>query len=416
MSRRGSVLSQRVDAAVADERRQSMRALLMHPLITAAGMREVLALVRRHGDWLREWFAHHAGWHLHIDAEVARLNKTPATLSATHAALDQHDQPFTRRRYVLFCLALASLERSGRQITLRRLAEDLLGQIAGDPVLIAAGIELDTDRREDRGDLVAIGRYLVGLQVIARVHGDEESYLSASGDCLYAVRRGILARMLATRVGPSQIVPETPEARLNELQRELPGEGEEARNHMIRIRLVRHLLECPVLYEADLDQEQRLYLRTQRPHLLKVLTEATGLVAEIRAEGIALVDPERELTDDPLPVEGTDGHAALLIAGWMVDLMRADPGVRIPIAAVESQVARYAAANKLWRRDTRTAEGSLVLSGQLIDSFIALDLVRRERDVIVPLPALARFGLAEEAEAVGVSAFVAIQQNLFEPT
>ncbi len=399
MSRGGGVLSRCVDGAVADERRQALRALLMHPLITAVGKPEFLALTRRHGEWLREWFAHHAGWHLHVDAELARLNKTPSEVQSTHPARDKYGEPFTRRRYVLLCLALASLERAGRQITLQRLAEDLQGQITGDPVLVAS-LDINTERREDRADLVAVGRYLVGLDVIVRVHGDEESFLSAGGDCLYAVRRGILSRVLAARIGPSQVEAAQPIERMNALQRELPGEGEEARNRMIRTRLVRHLLERPVLYEAELDEETRIYLRTQRPHLLRVLTEATGLVAEIRAEGIALVDPERELTDYPMPEEGTDSHAALLLAGWLVEQMRATETARVPLAAVESQVAASAAVNPRWRRDARTPEGSLLLAHHLIATFVSLDLARREGDMLVPLPALARFGLAEEVIVV----------------
>lgn len=409
----GRILSQRVDAAVADERRQALRALLMQPLITAAGERELLATIRRHGEWLREWFAHHADWHLHIDAEVARLNKTPASVSSAHPACDKHGQPFTRRRYVLLCLALASLERAGRQITLCKLADDLHGQIAGDPELLAAGIDLDAECREDRADLVAVGRYLVGLHVMMRVHGDEESYLSAGGDCLYAIRRGILARVLSTRIGPSQVVDENPSVRLHELQRELSGEGDEARNHMIRTRLVRHLLERPVLYEAEIDHETRNYLRTQRPHLMRVITEATGLIAEVRAEGIALVDPDSELTDYPLPEVGTDSHAALLLAGWLVDHLRADASARIPLAAVESHVAACAAANPQWRREARTADGALALARQLIVCFVSLDLARCDGDIFVPLPALARFGLAEKNESVDSSDDEATQQSLF---
>lgn len=410
MSGRGNVLSRRVDAAVADERCQAMRVLLMHPLITAAGRPDLLVLVRRHGEWLRAWFAHHADWHLHVDSELARLNKTPSAIDATHPALDKHGEAFTRRRYVLLCLALASLERSGRQITLQRLAEDLQGQITGDPVLVAAAIELNTDRREDRADLVAVGRCLVGLHVIARVHGDEESYLSAGGDCLYAIRRGILSRVLAARIGPSQVESEEPNERLRALQRELTGEGEEARNRTIRTRLVRHLLERPVLYESELDLDERNYLSMQRPHLLKVLTEATGLVAEVRAEGIALVDPERELTDYPMPEEGTDSHAALLLAAWLVERLRNDANEPVPLAAVEAHVTACAALNPRWRREARTLEGSLDLARRLVSIFVSLGLVRRQTDVLVPLPALARFGLAEDID-VGASPAEALSQR-----
>lgn len=397
MSGRGSLLSRQVTAAAADERQQALRALLMKPLLTAAGEPALLALVRRHAPYLAEWFSHYAGWHLHVEPEVARLNKTPAGVDSTHAALDKHGEPFTRRRYVLLCLALASLERAGRQTTLRRLAEDIQGQLAADPELTACEMTLNAERREDRADLVSVGRFLVELQVIWRVHGDEDSYLSADGDCLYAVRRSVLARLLASRVGPSQIRAAEGEGRLWELQRELEPEGEDARNRGIRHRIVRQLLERPVLYDDALDAQAREYLVSQRPHLLPALARATGLIPEIRAEGIALVDRERDLTDYPLPTEGTDGHAALLLAAWLVDRLRRSPKEPAAMAEIEALISRHAADNPRWRQDARTPDGAHLLAKRLVKVFISLDLVARHGDVIVPLPALARFGLADDA-------------------
>jgi hypothetical protein len=44
------------------------------------------------------------------------------------------------------------------------------------------------------------------------------------------------------------------------------------------------------------------------------LCEATGLVAEQRAEGLALTDTSGQLTHVAMPAEGTDAHAPLLVA------------------------------------------------------------------------------------------------------
>ena len=59
---------------------------------------------------------------------MARLFKQAATPhDATHPARDVRSrQPFGRRRYVLTCLALATLERADAQITLGRLAEQVV--------------------------------------------------------------------------------------------------------------------------------------------------------------------------------------------------------------------------------------------------------------------------------------------------
>lgn len=397
MSAKGGILSKHVTAAVADERQQALRSLLMKPLLTAVADAERLALVRRHAAYLSEWVSHYAGWHLHVESEFARLSKTPASVDASHPALDKQGEPFTRRRYVLLCLALASLERGGRQITLKKLAEDIQGQLGSDPILVEARINLNTERREDRSDLVSVGRFLVDLQVIGRVHGDEESYLSATGDCLYAIRRNILARVMASRIGPSQVESSNAHERLQELQRELVPESDDARNRAIRHSIVRSLLERPVLYLRTLDEQSREYLTSQRPHLLPILTKATGLIEEVRAEGIALVDQEKELTDYPLPTEGTNGHAALLLAAWLVERLRRAPGEPVALAEAESFVLARANENALWRRDARTPEGSQLLARQLVAIFASLDLIAFHDDVIIPLPALARFGLAEAA-------------------
>ncbi len=66
-----------------------------------------------------------------------------------------------------------------------------------------------------------------------------------------------------------------------------------------------------------------------------------GLTAEIRAEGIALLDPADELTDLALPGPGTLAQAALLLAERLVEDLRpvdtdtAPPAVLIPDALID---------------------------------------------------------------------------------
>src|SRR5680860_1469947 len=171
---RGSagLLVDAVAAAEAEERRTAIRALLVQPLLTAAMDRTAFPLVRKHASALRTWFADQTGWHLHVDAEPARLRKPPAVARPSR-------QPFSRRRYVLVCLTLAVLERGEGQITLGWLAERLLG-MAGDPALAGAGFAFALDTREDRSDLVAAVRLLIDHGLLARVAGDEQAYVNLS--------------------------------------------------------------------------------------------------------------------------------------------------------------------------------------------------------------------------------------------
>ncbi len=122
---------------------------MQNPLLTPDGAQaEEFALVRRHREWLAAWFAHHADWSLSVTAEVARLRKEPAiTTDSSRGALDaRSEESFTRTRYVLFCLAIAALERSDPQITLGRLAEAVTNALASDPGFAEAGFLWSLDR------------------------------------------------------------------------------------------------------------------------------------------------------------------------------------------------------------------------------------------------------------------------------
>ena len=71
-----------------------------------------------------------------------------------------------------------------------------------------------------------------------------------------------------------------------------------------------------MLYYADLNGGEGLPAG-QRGLLLRRLADSS-FVPEVRAEGIALLDPSGEtVTDLGMPEEGTDGHATLLVAEYL---------------------------------------------------------------------------------------------------
>jgi uncharacterized protein (TIGR02678 family) len=282
----------------ATQRRKAMRALLSRPLLTMARDEESLRLVRTHARDLREWLFAETGWRLSVDAESARLFKTAPTLTDdTYPARDGGGKPaFGRRRYVLLCLALAVLDRADAQITLGRLAEGILIG-AGEPELAATGVEFTLSTRDERADLVAAIRLLLSWGILDRVAGDEEAYLSNRDDVLYDVRRRVLALLLTNDRGPSTVPAADGDDRLRELTYEPAPTTDDLRTRALRQRLTRRLLEEPVVYYAELPDEERAYLVSQRHAIARRIEDATGLVAEMRAEGIAMVDPQDELTD-----------------------------------------------------------------------------------------------------------------------
>lgn len=387
-----------LDRQQVEERRRALRALLRSPLLTRAGPDPAaFALVRRHAGWLRDWLAASLGWSLQVDTGLARLRKLPGRLDdRTRPALAEPARvPFSRRRYVLVCLALAALERADAQVTLGWLAERAL-TLAADPALADAGFSFALDSREERADLVVVARLLLGVRVLVRVAGDEQSFVNASGDALYDVNRRVLASLLVAQRGPSTVTATSLETRLRAITEELVPDSDEGRNRAIRHRLARRLVDDPVLYYDELSDAERAYLSSQRAFLVRRLTEGTGLIAEIRAEGLALLDPTGEATDLTMPEEGTNGHATLLLAEHLAELALERPGAPVAPSVLEAHLAELAAEHRAhWRKGTTEPGAVAALCRLAVDRLEALGLARRDaHGGVIPLPGLARFAYA----------------------
>ncbi|HEY3005489.1 MAG TPA: TIGR02678 family protein [Kribbellaceae bacterium] len=374
---------------LATQRRKAMRALLAKPLLTAGVDDETLRLVRRHAADLREWQAAETGRRLVVSAESARLFKTaPSLADDTHPARDARSKaPFGRRRYVLLCLALAVLERADAQVTLGRLAEGVLAA-AGEPELVAAGVSFTLSRRDERSDLVAVVRLLLSWGVLERVAGEEDAYLGGSGDVLYDVRRRVLASLLTTGRGPSTVTADDFEHRLRELSHETVADVDDLRNRALRHRLTRRLLDDPVIYYDELTDDERAYLTSQRHAITRRIEDATGLVAEVRAEGIAMVDPDDELTDVRMPEQRTDGHVTLLVA----EHLAAQSGP-VPIGELRAYVKKIAREHEAyWRRGVTEPGADAELLAIALDKLRALRLVAcGDASTVAALPAIARY-------------------------
>ncbi len=392
-------LAERLDEEIRQERRRALRALLSHPLITAEDERgEEFGLVRRHADWLRDWLAKYAGWSLRVDSEIARLHKTPAVMAdGTRPARDaKSGAPFSRRRYALMCLALAALERADRQVTLAQLADEILLLAGADPELARAGFVFDLASRDQRRDLVQAIRLLLDHRVLVRVEGDEARFISSGSDVLYNVRRPALAAMLSVKRGPSTVEAGELEGRIRAIVQEVLPETEQARNRRLRAHLVRRLLDDPVVYYGELSADELAYLHSQRATLVQEIHEATGLVAEVRAEGIAMVDRRGTLSDLALPEEGTDGHLALLLAEYLAERARSAPGAPVSRAALERRTAALITEHaKHWRSGVREPGAESSLTQLTLERLLGLGLVREVPEGVIPMAAIGRYALAE---------------------
>ncbi|QSB05145.1 TIGR02678 family protein [Natronoglycomyces albus] len=373
---------------LAAERARSIRALLHEPMLTPA--HAVFGDARRHREWLRAWFARECGWPLIDSPAVVRLRKQGLEGDSSRGA-ELGGIALSRRRYVLLCLALAGLERAESQITLGNLAQRLLG-LAGDPKLVEAGIEFTLGNHEERRDLAAVAKLLLGMGVLKRVAGDEQSYVHGSGDALYDVDRHVLSATLAVTTGPSLVNAQDIYTQIAAVSTETFPDSDDARNRAIRHRLSRRLLDDPVMYYDELDSAETEYLTKQRPHLLRRLTEETGLVAEVRAEGIALLDPNGETTDYGMPEEGTEGHITLLVAEQLARIHRETPNSEITQDSLLRHLIEIAPTHRThWKKDATKPENLKLLLEVALEKLVALRLVARRNDTVLARPALARY-------------------------
>jgi uncharacterized protein (TIGR02678 family) len=406
-SRRGfdtGTIQRRQDAVRTAEFRAAIRALLITPLMHSG--HDEFAAVRRHADELTEWFLRETGWLLEVERGGARLYKRPADLSSHVRGLDGYD----RRRYVLLCLACAVLERAEPQITLRVLGEQLLA-LAADPALATAGFTFTLMSQTERRELVAACRTLLELGVLGLVAGEDEAYAQAGGehgDALYDVHRRQLAGMFAAARGPSSWPADTALAslddRLRSLVEEPVADSDEGRRIAMRHALARRLLDDPVVYTDTMDPDTRAYFVNQRGAMGARLADAAGLVAEQRAEGLALVDEAGSLTDIAMPAEGTDADRVPAT----VSMMRVEDIVAF-VRDAKAEHGRY------WRKTARLAGAERELAAMAIGRLEKLHLVVRVEDDagaawVAPRPALARFALA----APEIAAPPARQRGLFD--
>lgn len=383
------------------ERERALRALLMRPLLAATD--PDYAPVRRYAPSLRDWLARETGWTLHVERECARLYKRPAALDDATRGAPGFAGELGRERYVLLCLICAVLERAEPQITLAMLGSRVL-EAAADPQLAARGYRFMLETVRERRDLVHVCRYLLQLGVLARVAGDEEAYVSGAGDVLYDVQRRVLAALPGGALGASYIAATRPglgfEARLNALVEAYEPDSDEGRRTAIRHRLARRLLDDPVTYHDELSETEREYLATQRGPMSARLAAATGLVAELRAEGLALIDPDGELTDERMPAVGTEAHATLLVAEHLAASARETPGRLHALSEIAAFLREAADRHgRYWNKAAREPGAEHGLAEQALARLAALKLVAWVEGGVQARPALLRF--AFEAPLIG---------------
>ncbi|MFJ4329710.1 MULTISPECIES: TIGR02678 family protein [unclassified Streptomyces] len=300
------------DVALAAERRTAARLLLAHPLVTSDGPHaELFPLIRRHADWLAKRFQQVLGYRLLVDSSYARLFKAGLGAGAGHRLERSTGTPFTPHTYACLALALSVLVTAPEQMLLSQLVADVRAAAAD------AGIELEgTERAAGKRTLVAALRQLVEWGVLIETEGHVTALVQeAGGEALITVDRELARVVVAGPLAQSRDGADLVRRAAD------PGFG----GHRTYVR--RMLVETPVVLLDELTDAERDWLRTRQRREAQAFSELLGLETEIRAEGVALVDPEEELTDLHLPGTGTVAQAALLLVERLVERLRPqEPG------------------------------------------------------------------------------------------
>ncbi|MGW1715013.1 TIGR02678 family protein [Streptomyces sp. NPDC002156] len=309
------------DVALAAERRTAARLLLAHPLVTATGPHsDTFPLVRRHADWLAQRFQQVFGYRLLVEATYARLFKAGLGPDSGHRLeRPSTGTPFTPRTYTYLALALSVLVTAPEQLLLSQLVADLRA------AAVDAGIEItDTGRQAERRTLAAALRQLVDWGVLVETEGRVSAVAEEQGEGRSGEQAGEALLTVDREIARAAVAGPLAQSRDGaDLVRRAADPGFGGPRTYVRRRLV----ETPVVLLDDLTDAEREWLRTRQRREAQAFSELLGLEAEIRAEGIALVDPDAELTDLHLPGTGTVAQAALLLVARLADRLRpAGPG------------------------------------------------------------------------------------------
>lgn len=348
---------------LAAERRAAVRLLLREPLVTAAAHPDEFPLIRRHADELARQFGQVLGYRLTVEPGFARLYKAGLGSGSARRLERASGAPFTPRTYAYLALALAALVTAPEQLLLSEVVARTRAAAA------EAGIDLgEPNRVTERRALVAALKQLMTWRVLAEDEGSVDSYAGDSdADALLTIDRELARRLVSGPVSQA----ETPE--------DLVGRAADGADAGPRHRVRRLLVENPVVYLGDLSEDERDWLRRSQRREQRILEDFAGLRAEIRAEGVALADPEQELTDTQFPGTGTVAWAALLLTGELVaELAPEDAAESVPIPAglVEEIIQRLIEQHrKAWSQEF--TEAPALLAGAVLDLLRRMRLVRQ---------------------------------------
>jgi uncharacterized protein (TIGR02678 family) len=161
--------------------------------------------------------------------------------------------------------------------------------------------------------------------------------------------------------------------------------SEVQRNLWLRHSIFRRLVDDPVVYLDDLNEDERAYLNSPTGRqLLRRAADEGGFLVEERAEGVLFVDPDGIATDSRFPDDGNNAKVAALLMLDDLGSVTTTEQLRLAAAAL---LARFPSWAKGYRGDT----GTHALVTDALEVLRGFGLVRVADGRVHPLPAAARY-------------------------
>ncbi|MFE5797495.1 TIGR02678 family protein [Streptomyces sp. NPDC056503] len=411
-----STLANQLASAEREEVARAIRLLLASPLLTAASDPAGFGLVRRRHDSLVRWFDYTCGWNLVVESRrgYARLTKIRANPDGSRPALRARagHAPFDRRRYVLLCVTAAEL-LSMPMTTIGMLADRVAQATTADHALPT----FDPVQRTERRAFVDVLKLLESYDVLRAVDGTTETYVdSEQAKVLYRVDVTLLMRLTAAPVGASRLAvpPDEVPARFEDLlvglvrerrygggpadvtaddpYAETTATTDAQRNLRLRHSVLRRLFDDPVLYRADLAEDELAYVTSLTGRqILRRSVEQAGFVLEERAEGFLLVDPDAIATDVRFPDDSSTARVAALL---LLAPLCAAPGGMLPeqLAEAGAELLRRFPG---WAKAYQSEDGPARLVDAAVGVLLDVGLAARARSRVVARPAAYRYRLTQ---------------------
>ena len=298
-----------------DSYQRAARVILSNHLVTRTYPdRVALPLLRRWATELRDDLLELFGYRLEVTETTARLFTVADRLDPGTPAKTATDRTFDRYRYAYLALALAALGRAGNQITLSELADHVAASAA-----LVEGIDLATERAADRDAFVDAVSWLAARGAIALADGDAGGWAANpdAGEALYDIDRSVVIALFRPPRALQHLRSIRGLLAGNDVEPDSALFDRRVETKVVTQRVRRALIERPVVYASDLDDDERLQLAL--PQTAADVGLMTGLVAERRREGVAMIDSSGRLSDIRFPGTGTVAQVALLLAGELAD-------------------------------------------------------------------------------------------------